>query len=161
MPSRDTLKTLYLHCHSAYGHRLGMMLTKFEGLLPIEIRLIWMHIIWIWPFDHMVLRDHVTHWNHYISTNAMLMSTMLGRMVTNLEGLLPVMLLDPLVTWSWKVMWQTKTIISILTQCLQPPILGGAWLITRVLPIESRKILWSRGHARSPKTILYPLYLWP
>ena len=108
MPSRDTLKTLYLHYHSAYGHRLGMMLTKVEDLLPIEIRLIWMHIIWIWPFDHMVLRDHVTHWNHYISTNAMLMSTMLGRMVTNLEGLLPVMLLDPLVTWSWQITWELK-----------------------------------------------------
>ena len=97
---------------------------------------------------------------HYISTTRVPMTTKLARMVTNPEELLP-MLLDPLVTWSWKVMWQTKTIISILTQCLQPPILGGVWLTTRVLPIKSRKILWSRGHARSPKTILYPLYLWP
>ena len=110
--------------------------------------------------DHHIKITWQTKNKHYISTTRVPMTTKLARMVTNPEELLP-MLLDPLVTWSWKVMWQTKTIISILTQCLQPPILGGVWLITRVLPIKSRKILWSRGHARSPKTILHPLYLWP
>ena len=38
------------------------------------------------------------------------MATKLGSMLTNLEGLLPMMLVDPLITWSCKIMRQTKNI---------------------------------------------------
>ena len=38
------------------------------------------------------------------------MATRLARMVTNIERLLPIILLYPLVTWSCKITWQTKNI---------------------------------------------------
>ena len=37
-------------------------------------------------------------------------NTKLGRLVTNLELLLPIMLLYPLVTWLWEITWQSKNI---------------------------------------------------
>ena len=54
------------------------------------------------PFDNMVLGDHFTNSKH-VSTTSMLMTTKLGRMLTYLEGFLPRELLDPLVTWSYKI----------------------------------------------------------
>ena len=53
------------------------------------------------------------------------MTTKLGRMVTYLEGLLTIKSFSALITWSCKVMWQTKTIISPLPKCLGPPNLAG------------------------------------
>ena len=52
-----------------------------------------------WPFDQVVLWDHVKNWNHYISNTTVPMPTKLGRKVAYLKRLLPIKLLDPLVTW--------------------------------------------------------------
>ena len=38
----------------------------------------------------MVLQGHMTNKNHYISTTRVPMATKLGRMVTHLDGLLPL-----------------------------------------------------------------------
>ena len=35
--SRDKIKALYLHYHSAYGHETAMMVTNLERLLPIML----------------------------------------------------------------------------------------------------------------------------
>ena len=59
------------------------------------------------------------------------MTTKLGRMVTNLEGPLP-MLLNPLVMCSCKLTRETKTIISPEPQCLWSPNWVGVKLNTRV-----------------------------
>ena len=59
-------------------------------------------------FDHMVLQDHVT----------MSMATKLARMVIYLDRLLIIKSCKTLITWSCKVMWQTKTITSLLQECL-------------------------------------------
>ena len=76
------------------------------------------------------------------------MATKLGRMVTNLERLLPKKLLYPLVTWSSKVTWKTKTIISPPPQCLWLPSLSGWWIALRgSFPCYST--LWSRDLAKS------------
>ena len=45
--------------------------------------------------------------------------------VTNLEQLLPIMLLYPLVTWPFEITWQTINTISPLPQCLWQPNLAG------------------------------------
>ena len=47
-----------------------------------------------------------------VSNTIVPMVTKLGRIVTNLEWLPPIKLFEPLMTWSCKIMWQTKTIIS-------------------------------------------------
>ena len=52
-----------------------------------------------------------------ISTTEVPMVTKLGRMVTYIDGLLPIKPHDPLITWSCKIMWQTKNIISLLPRC--------------------------------------------
>ena len=40
------------------------------------------------PFDHVVLKDHVTKSNHCISNTTVLMATKLGRMATYLQVVL-------------------------------------------------------------------------
>ena len=109
--SCDKLKT-HLHYHSIYAHQ-----TWQGGNLP------WWappHKV-IWPFGHVVLYDHVTNQSHYIFTTTVSIATKLGRMVTQLDGLLLIKLHDSLITWSYRIMWQTKNIISPLLQCLRPP----------------------------------------
>ena len=67
----------------------------------------------------VVLKDHVTRLYH-ISTTTVPMATKYGRLV-NFDGkLLPVMLLHLLVMQSWEIIWQTKTIISLLPQYVWP-----------------------------------------
>ena len=60
-----------------------------------------------WPFHYAVLWDHVTN-----STTRLVMPTKLYIMVICFDGLLPIKSYDPLINWSCKITWQTKTIIS-------------------------------------------------
>ena len=46
----------------------------------------------------MVLQGHVTSKNHDISTTRVPIATKLGRMITYLDGLLPIKSCDPLIT---------------------------------------------------------------
>ena len=71
-----------------------------------------------------------------ISTIKMYMAAKHYRMVTNLEGLLPMVLLDPLITWSCGITWQTKTIFP-LPQCLWPQNLIRWWLSSSVFYLFS------------------------
>ena len=48
---------LYLNYHSAYGH-----LTWQDGDLPWQTPT---HKA-TWPFDHLVLQNHVTNWTHFM-----------------------------------------------------------------------------------------------
>ena len=89
--SRDKLKSSYLHYHSAHGHQ-----TWQDDDLP------WWapaYKVASWPFDYVVLQDHVTKQNHYISTIRVPMATKLGRMVTHLDELAPTKSHHLLITW--------------------------------------------------------------
>ena len=57
--------------------KLGRVVTYIEGLPPKNVTL---------QFDHVVLQDHVTHWNNYIFTTTVSKATKLGRVVTYHEG---------------------------------------------------------------------------
>ena len=136
------LKTLYLRYHNACGHQ-----TRQNGSLQWEASA---HKI-TWPSKQMVLRDHVTNWNHYISTisvsgyqtcqdgNLPWSSIMAcyERIVTCLEGLTHINLMDPLVKWSCKITWQTKAIISPLPNCYE----NRTWLSLRGYPWSSEALL--------------------
>ena len=71
-----------------------------------------------WPFDHVILRDHVIIWNYYSSTTTVSLVTKLGKLVPCHKGLLSIMLLHALATWSCEIMWETKTIMPLLPQYL-------------------------------------------
>ena len=116
--SRDKLKSFYLQYYSVYGHQ-----TWQAGNLP---RWDTAHNV-TWLFHHVVLWDHVTTWKH-ISTITVPMATNLGKLVTYPEGLLPIILLHPLFTWSCEITLQTKSIIFTLPQYLWPQNLAGWWL---------------------------------
>ena len=53
------------------------------------------------------------------------MATKPKRMITYVDGFLPIKSHDPLITWSCKITWQTKIIISSLLQWLWPPNVVG------------------------------------
>ena len=95
------LKTSYLHYHNCYDHK-----TWQDGGSP-----------WGAPTNkvtknlgHVVLQDHVTNYYLYMSTTAVPMATKLEMMVTYLEEVLPIMWRNPLIPWSCKITWKTKTI---------------------------------------------------
>ena len=54
-------------------------------------------------FGQMFLRDHATNKNDYIFIFTESMATKLDRMMTYLEGLLPLKLPSPLLLWSRKI----------------------------------------------------------
>ena len=56
-----------------------------------------------------------------ITPTTMPMTTKLGRVVTYHETLQPIKSYDPLITWYFEIMWQTKNVISPLPECQWPP----------------------------------------
>ena len=71
--------------------KLARMVIYLDRLLIIQ------------SFDHVVLQGHVANKNHHISIRRVSMATKLGRMIASLEGLLPIMLHDPFITWPCEV----------------------------------------------------------
>ena len=70
-------------------------------------------------------------------------------MVIYLNGLLPIKSNEPLITWSYKITWQTKVIISLPPQCPWPPNLER-WQFTSMGSCPySHMTLWSSGLVRS------------
>ena len=92
------LKPLYLHYNSVYGNQ-----TWQDRYLP------WRDPIYevIQRFDQVAWKHHVTNKNHYISTTRVSMATKLGWMVTYLDELLAIKLLESLITWSCEITCQT------------------------------------------------------
>ena len=132
----------YLYYHNAYGHQIWQ-----DCGLPWEAPI---HKI-TWPFDHAVLRDHMTNQNHYNSTNRVAIATKLCSMVTCLDGLLrsgdkrkPLYLHYQSAcghqTWqngnlpwvpTFKITWSFDPVISPLPNCPWPPNLERCWLTLR------------------------------
>ena len=84
-------------------------------------------VAWWLTLRSSQLKSHNTNEKHHISTSRVPMTTKLGRMVTCVEGLLPMKSHDPLIMWSGKITRQTKTIRSSLPQCLWPPYAVKWW----------------------------------
>ena len=89
--------------------KLGRRVTHIDCLLPIKVK---------WPYNHVVLWDHVKNLKHCVSTTTMLIVTKLSRMVTYLEWLLNIKLGEHTITWFCKIALQTKIIIYPSTRCL-------------------------------------------
>ena len=70
-----------------------------------------------WHFDNVAFWDHVTNYNHCISTTAVPMTIKLSRVVSYVEGLLLLGLYgtksDPLNTWFCLMTRQTENIVLI------------------------------------------------
>ena len=102
--------------------KLDRMVTYLDGLLPIKS-----HYLWSCGLSRLrdklkslYLHYHSGYLSHYISK-----TTKLGRMINNLDTLLPIKSHDPLITWSCDITRQTKTSISPVSACLWPPNLTG------------------------------------
>ena len=54
----------------------------------------------IWHFNDVVFSDHVSNWNRYTSCPTMHMSTTFGRILSFLEGILPIKSYYPSIAWS-------------------------------------------------------------
>ena len=91
---REKLQPLHLHYHGAYGHQ-----TSQDGDVPWEAP----NYNVKQSFDYVVLQDHVTNKNHYISIRRVPMATKLGKMMTSLDGILLIMSHDHLITWPCEI----------------------------------------------------------
>ena len=78
-----------------------------------------------WSFDPMVMQHHMTNQIYISSTKPM--ATKLERIVTYLEGRLPMNSHEALTMWSYEITWKIKN-ISPIPLCLWPPNLAGCWL---------------------------------
>ena len=65
----------------------------------------------IWHFNDVVFSDHVSNWNRYTSCPTMHMSTTFGRILSFLEGILPIKSYYPSIAWSCCIMWHIIFII--------------------------------------------------
>ena len=72
-----------------------------------------------WPFDYLVLQDHVINQTHYISTNPIPISTKIGRVVPYCERLQTLKQHEPFIMWLltcsrvaiWKIYLSTFTVL--------------------------------------------------
>ena len=66
---------------------------------------------------------HICNFTHHIFTTTMFMITKRGKVVVTYDERLlpPIKSHEPLVMWSYEINGQTKTIISLLPQCLWSP----------------------------------------
>ena len=72
--------------------------------------------------------------DHHTPLTRVCMATKLGRVITDLDGLLPVKAHDPLIIWLYEITWQTKTIISPIPQSLWTPKQGRIVTYLKQLP---------------------------
>ena len=109
---RDKLHSFCISYYNAYDHSNWQ-----DSDLPrvASIRLVKR------PYNHVILRDHVTNKNCYTSTTTMLMATKLGRVGLYNEELPSIIPKGPLITWFCKFTWKTRSIISPLPQSLLSP----------------------------------------
>ena len=89
-------------------------------------------------------------------------ATKLGRVVTYHEGLPPIKSHDPLITWSCKITWQTKFIITPLPKVAMTRKLGRMVTLTYLeglLTIKSHNALitWSCKFTWQTKVIISTL----
>ena len=71
------------------------------------------------------LSEYVTNESYYIPTTRVPMVTKLGRLVTYLDGLFPIISHYLLITWSCEITRKKEIIISPLSQCLVSPSMIG------------------------------------
>ena len=131
--------------------KLDNMVSYLDGLPPIKVAL---------PFDHVVLWDQVTNWNHYVSTNTALWSQNLASKWLSMKSFHPYCYSTLWSSGLARSCFKVKTSISPLPQYLWPKNLAGWWLsLTAFLPIKSNdhKITWSCKIAWQTKVIIYPL----
>ena len=88
-----------------------------------------------WPFDRVVLRDHMKNKNHYFSITTVSMATELGRVLTNLEKLLLIMLCN-------RLKYSLKLLYLHYTTLWSPNILG-LWFTMREFHPQGRMTLCS------------------
>ena len=78
---------------------MAAKLVRYDGDIPRQAP---NHKV-IQSFDHVVLQGHVANKIHHISITRVFMATKLGRMIASLDGLLPIMSHDPLITWPCEI----------------------------------------------------------
>ena len=97
-PCNNWYKNWYFHFYKISDHQIWQA--------GISIRSDWNETNCRWPVDVTSLRrDHVPNQKH-ISTTRVSMATKFGRMLTDLDGLLPIKSHKPLITQSFKITWQ-------------------------------------------------------
>ena len=76
---------------------------------------------------------HMTDAKRYISTSAGPMATKLDRVVGSIiyAGRLSIKSHNLLITWSYKVIWQTKNVINLLSRNLSLSNLTEGWLMIK------------------------------
>ena len=144
LKSPDKLKQLYHHYHGAYGHE-----TWYSRDILCEAP---NHKV-IWCFDHVAC---TVTWQKSFFHNQIAYCYKLGRMVPYLDEFPPIKSHHPLITWSCKITWQTKTIISTLPVSVATKLARMVIFLDRLLILKSCKalIMWSCKVTWQTKTII-------
>ena len=99
-------------------------------------------------FNQVVLRNHMTKCNQYISSTIVSMVIKVGRAVIYHAGLTPIASKKPWNSWSCQVTWQIKFIKFPIFSWLWSLYILGWWYIARSSHLLSNLILWSCGPVR-------------
>ena len=116
--SGDKLKS-YLDYHNVYGHQTWEYGNLPCGLLPIKPMAFWSRGL---MRSRGKLKSLYLHYHSVYGHQT-------WKMVIYFDELLLIKSHDPLITWSYKIKWETKIIISSLPQCLWPSNVARWWFI--------------------------------
>ena len=112
------------------------MATKLGRMVTYSVKLPTINSFTLW--SHGLARSYDKQKSLYIQKQCDY-GCKLGRMITYLDKFLPIQLHYPLITWSYKTTWQTKTIISPLTVSMATKIARMVIYLVRLLIIKPYK----------------------
>ena len=112
--------------------------------------------------DHLITlfaRSHDKFKIILYPSTTMLVTTRLGRVGIYIEEFPSINLHNPLITWSCKITWNTRYVISLLQQGLWPLNFLRWWNTIRTFHLQNYTNLWIRGHLMPHDKLktLYPL----
>ena len=115
--SCNKLKSLYFHYHNIYSQKNCRDDDFSLVASTYKVR---------WPYNHMVLLDHVTNLNILFALSQYLRPQQLADWWLYLEQHLAIKSYGRVIIWSCKITWQTKITKYPLPQCLWLPKLTGS-----------------------------------
>ena len=123
----------------SFATKIDRIMTNFEGLLPIIL----LDTLVTFSCD-ITLKTKIN-----ICTTSMFMANKLGRVGVFNEELPSKKLQGSLITWFWKVTWNIRSFVPLLSQGLGAPNLTK-WLLTmRAFHLQSHTTNWQFNHMRS------------
>ena len=132
------LPGLYLYFHKTYGHHTWQVGELSWKTTSNKVT---------WPFDVVMWSRGKWKTLCFLSTRSM--ATKLDREIAPDENILSTKSHNPLITWTYRLTWQIKKVLSPFPRGLWQLNYIGGWRLIRSHKLKNHISFCSRGHVRS------------